>query len=684
MKKSERKPLWQVLCIFAAIFLVLSIFLGLVFQFYVTPKAEADKVGYYSVASKTQGAQIPLKGQFTYTQSFVAKDSISGYGLFINFTQEKADERARLAPNGEFIDVEGDLRITLKDQAGTVVDDYILNQDTLNEALYFTRLVRTFDTMLSGNVRGQTYTMEIVGDFPEDSGVYFCASENDIYQDGALYLNGAFAAQDLSFYVYSPIYTMVRLLFLAFSVGLLAAFTIVYFCACVFRVKKHILFLVTVLVMGIGYTALFTPFTVPDEVAHYYTAYRASNALTFTQEAEDPSKDVYVRACDTDYNGVISNFYGKHLVPTVSTYAAAINNILGVNESEELILLRSNYISGNLVCYTLAGIGITIGRWLHLSSALTFYLARFMNLLLFAVLGTLAVRKMPFGKNILFAVALLPLTLQQVASISYDSVIISFAFYFIATCMEIAYCKDKLRVADILRLLLCAMVFCAPKAGIYILLIGFTGIILLNQSMPKKHKWALVGTTVAGALLLLVILNYWRVAESGTSAVGQYYSLDYVFKDPKGFVTLWVNTYFSEKENLMFSLFGSNMAWINLPVEKTFAPVFVTLLCAASMRGTKEIEPHRMHKLDKGFIVPVVLLTIAGFCAAAFTWVIIGETYVSGLQTRYILPVLPLILLLMRSDTIVCRKDITNLLTVALVLTNAFYIVDLLRVILLA
>ena len=130
--------------------------------------------------------------------------------------------------------------------------------------------------------------------------------------------------------------------------------------------------------------------------------------------------------------------FDENLVSQVQAAAASLLDARGPGDHFEL----------HCVCTKAAGIAqapleqvikIALGRLLHLNSVPTFYLGRMMNLLLFAILGMLAVRKMPFGKNILFATALLPLTLQQVASYSYDSVIIAFAFYYVATCFDLAF-----------------------------------------------------------------------------------------------------------------------------------------------------------------------------------------------------------------------------------------------------
>ncbi|MGN0519557.1 MAG: DUF2142 domain-containing protein [Candidatus Fimenecus sp.] len=681
MEKNNRRPLWQVLCIFAAIFLVLSIFLGIIFQFYITPQAAEKKLGYYSVNCKNGKAQYVLPDDvFTLRQSFVAKDALSGYEIFVGFTEEKAAERAEQSPDGEWIKVNGELRIRLLDSSGNVLDDYALDNAQLNESLYLGRIIRNFDSLISGNVRGQTFTLEITGDFPKDSGVCFLISDRDYYLDGALTDDGAPLTADLAFYMLSPIYTFVRILFLAFSVGLLAAFTIVYFCAYVFRVKKHTLFFVTVLIMGLGYTALITPFAAPDETVHYYTAYRFANVLTGTEQTDTPDETVYVRACDTDYNGILSNFYGKNYVPTVSTYATAVNNVFGVQESEELIEVNSDFISGNYVCYAAAGFGIAIGKALHLSSALTMYLGRIMNLLLFAFLGACAVKKIPFGKNTLFVAALLPLTLQQVASCSYDAVLIAFGFYYLAVVTHLAYTAEKIRIWDIVQLVLCMAVFGAPKAGVYVVLAALLPIILFNKKLPKKQRIGLVCGIAACALVWLAVFNFSRLSGTGYSDNDTVcYSLGYIFENPIGFVKMWANTYFREKQTWLYSLFGSDMAWVNLSVEKSWAVVFVTLLFAGSIRYSKEAEPE-MRNTDKIFLGSSILLCIAGFCAAAFLWTPVFESYVVGLQTRYIIPVLPMLLLLLRVPALSCRKDITNFLTVTAVLTNALYIVDALNV----
>ena len=50
---------------------------------------------------------------------------------------------------------------------------------------------------------------------------------------------------------------------------------------------------------------------------------------------------------------------------------------------------------------------------------------------------------MPFGKEVLFGVYMLPMTLHLAASLSYDVMIISLSSYFAAVCLHLAYKAER-------------------------------------------------------------------------------------------------------------------------------------------------------------------------------------------------------------------------------------------------
>lgn len=679
MQKRNKREFLKAFGIFSALFVGLFVFLFFIFQFYITPQAEKDKYDYYSVMSKNTSAKIMVEGSNVLTQSFRATDSIIGYELFLGFTEEKLEERANQSVNGEWVRVKGDVTVSLIDDQGVVLDCYELNEDQWNEALYFGRLMRYYEHPFEGGVRGRLFTLKVETNLPKNSEIFFYASDADYYKEGEMTVNGEADARDMTFFASSSTYTMLRLIFLAFSAGILLVFALCYWCIYFFRAKPHIIFLVAVLLFGIGYTVMMTPYTVPDERAHYYTSYRVANILLGVDETDNPNKTLYVRACDTDYNGINYDWRGRTREPAVSTYAAVINTFLGKEENkQDFVQISADAISGNYVSYIPAGIGIAVGRALGASSVTTFYLGRLMNLLLFAILGMLAVRKMPFGKNMLFPVALLPMAMQQIASYSYDSVIFAFAVYFIATCLSLAYKQERVRIWDVISILLCALVFCAPKSGIYVLLLGFGLIVLFNKKIPAWQRYSTAASAAVAGIAFLLIFNIHRVGSHVGAETEITYTLSWILENPRGFLELCAKTYFVEKEKIVFSPFGSDMAW-HTKVERTFALPMCLLMVLASLRSPT-LQEKVMRKTDNAVIGVVVLATIGAFGLAAVLWTQTSYDYIWGIQTRYVLPILPLILLLFRNAPVICKKDITGFLLNALVLANGLYMVDALNV----
>ena len=55
---------------------------------------------------------------------------------------------------------------------------------------------------------------------------------------------------------------------------------------------------------------------------------------------------------------------------------------------------------------------------------------------------------MPFSKELLLLIALMPMSLQQAASLSQDSFTNAIAFLFVAYCFKIAYNIEKCSVKD--------------------------------------------------------------------------------------------------------------------------------------------------------------------------------------------------------------------------------------------
>ena len=86
-------------------------------------------------------------------------------------------------------------------------------------------------------------------------------------------------------------------------------------------------------------------------------------------------------------------------------------------------------IEGSFLLYAPAVFGMCFARILGWGTVPMLLLARYMNLLVFAVLARAGMKRLPFGKMTLFVLALLPVNIQQCTSFSHDAMVHGILFF---------------------------------------------------------------------------------------------------------------------------------------------------------------------------------------------------------------------------------------------------------------
>ena len=172
----------------------------------------------------------------------------------------------------------------------------------------------------------------------------------------------------------------------------------------VIRKKNVVQFYVPIaILMGLIMQCTVVVHGVPDEPWHMDTAYKLSNDLLFVEDTDTPGM-IMKRQCDVVMsdmlaNGVESNSYYQL---QTHTFEKPINT--------ELIMVpytdSSNIVPDFIFLPT--AIGISIGRLLGLSAMMTLQLGRVCNLIVFVIFTWLAIRRMPYGKNVMAALGFTP------------------------------------------------------------------------------------------------------------------------------------------------------------------------------------------------------------------------------------------------------------------------------------
>ena len=357
------------------------------------------------------------------------------------------------------------------------------------------------------------------------------------------------------------------------------------------------------LILGLIFQVLIPVHGVPDEPGHMDTAYKYSNKLLFVEDTGVPGT-IYKRQCDIEMGDLLANG-----VESNSYYMLKYHTFERPDNTE---LKAVNYVdSSNLVpgiVFLPGAIGISIGRILGLSALFTLQLGRICNLIFFVLVCSMAIRRIPYGKNLLALLGLLPIAMQQGASASYDAVINGIIFLFIAECFRLAEMEHRTGT-DWILLIISGILAVLLKGGVY-----------------------------APVLLTLALLRNGK----GKAA--------WIVRHPVKLVYLYWNTFMKRGDNYLRGLLGGKLSWLDIEIKWIFLVVLlVGLLLMVNVKGDKFPKT----KKRCGLIVaaggiPVLLIILS----MVFAYTKAGAAAVGGVQGRYFLAVAPLLFLPFTTDMV--------------------------------
>lgn len=413
------------------------------------------------------------------------------------------------------------------------------------------------------------------------------------------------------------------------------------------------LFLPMIVVLGFLYLLIIPIMVVPDEYVHIYTAYDMSDVMMGTHDAET----VIMRQVDEEH------IYNPIKI-TKEDYNSQYEGVFQRPENTNLI--KTAHISEQTprYLYILSGMGITIGRLLGTSTTMLYLLGRLMNFLAFIAATYYAIKRIPFGKGIVMVWALLPITLQQACSISYDSPVFALSILVTATTMSAAYGEETNRKArlvnNIVMILSCLLLL--PCKGFSLLPLVVLPLMLI-PGVLQQHKdkvdaikqkmkpwmkvliFAVAGIAVfACAAVLVLVVRRWLQPENINNTYIAWsdspgYTIGYFLKNPIRLLEIMINTLWYESGSYIQQMLGSYLGWLEIQVPLVFVMGFFLLFFYVSMR--KENERQLIKTGDRIWMI-LVFVGVSSLAVAAMLlyWTPNALVMVAGLQGRYFLPVL--------------------------------------------
>lgn len=427
------------------------------------------------------------------------------------------------------------------------------------------------------------------------------------------------------------------------------------------RLLAERFYLPAALFLGLIFQGLITVYGVPDEPGHFDTAYKYSNKLLLLEDTGIPGT-IYKRRCDVEMGDMLA--YGLES----NSYYQLFFHTLERPENTELVVVGSvdstNLVPG--IVYIPSAVGISIGRLLGLSAMLTMQIGRVFNLLAFVFLTWMAIRLTPVGKNLFAVFGMLPISLQQGASASYDAVVNGLLFLFFAFCLFMAE-KETYRRRDAAFLVLLSVFLAVAKGGAYLPMLLFLLMIPSGRRRfwaKRKKKQKILLVLAAGAvlalLLILALIKFMPVLQSfwvdseGEMGEEALYSASYLLRHPLKILYMYWNTLTRWFDSPLRGLMGGMLAWLDVKISWGYSVVMlVCILLLANTEADKVIKGKKERLLIGaacGLSTGIIMMSmLVGFTVRRLD-------YIQGIQGRYFIPFAPALFSLACCDMVRVQK----------------------------
>ncbi len=434
------------------------------------------------------------------------------------------------------------------------------------------------------------------------------------------------------------------------------------------RTKVEILLVLSLLIFGLPMIVLIPPGAGYDEEDHLLRAWELSSfsflpGQMSAQEMKYPTlfRDLAYR--QESNSGIIDSGFWKKYARTPLYEHGFVRRELKT---------KSVYSPALLLPQALV---MRFGRSLSMPSLPIWYACRIAGLLSYLILVWLALRWIPFGKWILFLLAVSPMALFQATTITPDAISNGIGFLFIAGNLNFAE-KEEFgwREYGILSLLI-FLLFLAKVNLIVLILLPF--LLISPRRFPQKRFYFLLLATTA--LLFLVEVAGWNLVATkysdallaNNANAGE--QLRYILDHPLVFPTILLKDPFI---NGLVYLQG----WINgYGYYFWTPPQIVSIFFLLSLGTVLFIESTREH-VNRRYRIVFTLVFVAAYLVTAvplyLTFTTVGLNQLLGMQGRYyiplaLLPVLALASFWITKKFIISSNWIMIFLAVALSLNIA-------------
>ena len=429
------------------------------------------------------------------------------------------------------------------------------------------------------------------------------------------------------------------IILIIFLIFLFLIYTVYFFKREKANIEKN--FIILSMIFGLIYMIAFPINQLPDEANHASRAYEISEGHLISNVSNknigrNLDKNLYRVYSNKNYNNVKQN--------------------LKIKKTDN----KARYIFANTALYSPISyipqtVGIMVGKIFTNYLLIQMYIARLFNFICFEIIMYLAIKFMPYKKEILYFIGLFPLTLQEAISLSPDALTISVSCLFISYIFYLKHNKNKvtsrqlgfiltlgilLSQLKIVYLPLCLLIFLIPKSK-------------FNNNKEKYLKSILI------LFIIFVCSIIWLNISSGflKYQCDSSNQLKYILNNIFSYVIVCYNTIIYNSKYWLYETFSEKLGTLSINLPSFI--IFINIILFIFMSLVSYSEKNNIKIKDK-FIVLGIITMIIGliFTSLYLQWTEYANRYISGIQGRYFIPFLSLFSLCLINNKVILKQRI--------------------------
>lgn len=364
----------------------------------------------------------------------------------------------------------------------------------------------------------------------------------------------------------------------------------------------------------------------PDESHHFYRAFEISMGHMVSDMNEEQTKGGRKLPLDTKFS------CGKWQSFVEDREARLSENMKFFAFSNTALYTPVSYIPQSL--------GILLARLITDRIAIITYAGRFANWLCVTIILYFAMKLLPFGKEFLAIVLLMPMNLHEAFSLAPDAMVVSVSVLMVAFVMHLRYVqKTHLTKTQILLLYILALLISLYK-------IVYLPFCLLYLLIPKERfgnakKMAIHAVFIAG---LVVVLNvvWLQVCNKFLTHVGANGTLQMatILHHPINYCITIFRTYSVYTLQLLNQMVGSTLGPLAVYTNTVLVFAYLFLLFNKTNYNLRNVKDKNTVIEKSIFAVVIVAIILLTSTSLYIQWTFVGENTILGLQGRYFIALL--------------------------------------------